>query len=255
MQSYNINLKPDASYMVSTAARRFVYESGKTVPEGADSRIVVKPNTGNEIVLRPGQSFALEPGVLASGWNIRALDPALSIVGSVIIGSGEFEDNSLKVDATSGAINVVVPQGESMPVRHVSGVVIDNTTAKRVPVTLDPTQVQQVIASTAPISKGWSSTAAIPGTPLEIVSQAQNANGMVVNKLQIVAAGTVGADTYFMLQKGAEIIFLLYAPGNTNVYNLVQDSTQFHVPAGWGLYCGTAFSNTQTHRSCAYSLK
>lgn len=128
MQSYPINMPAGGSQTFSSAARRFVYESGATATLNGDARIIVKPDSGNEIVLRPGQAFGLADGETAGNWFVRANDPQMAISGTVIIGSGDFNDGTFKVDSSTGTI-AVRPEG---------GFQIMNTTANRVPVALDP---------------------------------------------------------------------------------------------------------------------
>ncbi len=99
----------------------FVYESAST---GVDTRIVVKPQNGGEMLLKPGQRFRIVDPV--GVWSVRAFDGASTIVGVVVIGSGEFEDSN---------VNTLL---------SLSSATITNTTANRVPVTLDPAQTLPV---------------------------------------------------------------------------------------------------------------
>lgn len=172
MQSYPLNLAAGAAQTYTTAARRFVYESGKTVPEGADARIIVKPDNGNEITLRPGQSVGLDPGVVAATWFVRGLDASQPIVGTIIIGSGEFEDSSLKFDSTSGAINVV----PAVPFQ------IGNTAANRVPVALDPA-TEKALKENPVMSYTTSRNVNSAGSayvPVQVLAPAENVRGVIV---------------------------------------------------------------------------
>ena len=185
MQSYPLNLGAGAAQTYTTAARRFVYESGKTVPEGADARIIVKPDNGNEITLRPGQSVGLDPGVIAATWFVRGLDSSKPIVGTVIIGSGEFEDSSLKFDSTSGAINVV----PAVPFQ------IGNTAANRVPVALDPATEKALkeypIMSYTHSRKAMLRLANGFITPGVLVSALENVRGVIVEDASMLTDGQV----------------------------------------------------------------
>lgn len=226
MQSYNLRVSPGGgAQSINGSARRFVYESGKTDPEGADSRIVVKPDNGNEIVLRPGQSIGLEPGAMASVWYIRALDPALTIVGSVIIGSGEFEDNSLKVDATSGAITVVV----------------SNSDANRVPVELDAA-TQKILSEEDVITyTGHKVKTGIiaDGNVVEMLTPAENVNGVIIEKIWTNGGGRLRAAT----SSGAAATGLLLSARMEVEY---QYWKRIRVPAGQGIYLHANVANNTT---------
>jgi len=170
MQSYAINLAAGAAQTYTSAARRFVYESGATVPQGGDSRIIVKPANGNEIMLRPGQGFGLDEGQLAATWYVRGVDPTVPIVGTIIIGSGDFADNSLKIDATSGAVSVI----PAVPFQ------IGNTAANRVPVALDPA-TEKAIQEYPLMSYTHSRTFNLgPNLNAPLVTAAENINGVII---------------------------------------------------------------------------
>lgn len=107
MQSYPINLTAATpATSINIQGDNFVYESCSSLID--EQRIIVKPEVGNEIVLRPGQQFRLTQ---QSGcWFVRSYDGTSAIAGIVIIGSGEFYDsntkNTFKFDSTSGAVPV-----------------------------------------------------------------------------------------------------------------------------------------------------
>lgn len=172
MQSYPINLFGGGSQTFSTAARRFIYESGQTDPIGGDARVIVKPDTGNEIVLRPGQAFGLAPGETAANWYVRPFDPTARITGTAIIGSGDFSDGTFKVDSSTGVI-AVRPEG---------GFQVANTAANRVPVALDP--LTEKAMKEFPIVSYTHSrtfkTSATADVPVVVVTAAENTNGIIL---------------------------------------------------------------------------
>jgi len=172
MQSYPINLFGGGSQTFSTAARRFIYESGQTDPIGGDARVIVKPDTGNEIVLRPGQAFGLAPGETAANWYVRPFDPTARITGTAIIGSGDFSDGTFKVDSSTGVI-AVRPEG---------GFQIVNTAANRVPVALDP--LTEKAMKEFPIVSYTNYKNAItpsnPGDFVVVVTAAENVRGVIL---------------------------------------------------------------------------
>lgn len=91
MQSYPLNLTA-AVFATSFAndADLFVYESSASP---AEARIIVKPENGSEIILKPGQSFRIKGN--CSRWFVRSFDGVSTILGNVIIGSGYFLDNGV----------------------------------------------------------------------------------------------------------------------------------------------------------------
>lgn len=109
MQTYPLVLTaaaPNVCFMA--AADFFVFESGSS---SGDSHIVVKPSSGTEIVLKPGQRFRMPPMPQGDGvtqWFVRSLDGVSTINGKIIIGSGEFDDcnaNNFVTIAASQVLN------------------------------------------------------------------------------------------------------------------------------------------------------
>lgn len=196
MQSYPLNLAPGNSTAFQTKATRFVYEAGASVPVGGDSRLVVKPDNGNEIVLRGGQSFKLPEGQEAAIWNVKAYDSTQTVTGNIIIGSGEFEDNSFKIDANSGAVPVI-PQG---------GWVVANDVAHRVPVTLDTTQIIRVGSPIMKFTDSFYQNAyAFMAGATKLIDPAKNVNGIVLTRadMDYVVGTTSVAGNYSVLTKAS----------------------------------------------------
>lgn len=200
MQSYVLNLAPNGVRAFDVPADLFVYESGAPTPTGGDTRIKVKPNTGAEIVLRPGQRFRLAPNSNATHWEVSALDPAVSLAGYVIIGSGEFDDantlNKVTLDAT-----------------FANQVTVTNTAAARVPVNLDPSQTLPVsIAGNVATTQGTMQfsgsfeSSSPSSTAIQVVSAAANVNGVDIK--QFLLCGNISVSGMVSLIAKAT------APGN-----------------------------------------
>lgn len=134
-----------------------------------EGRIRVKPDTGGEIVLRPGQRYRTPERT--TRWTIRQYG-AETLEGWLIIGEGDFDDantkNSVKLDATFA--NVVT---------------VANDTSTRVPVSFDP---NQIINQGAPIMAYTHSKSNINlpqggSTWVQVLTPAENVNGVIVEQL------------------------------------------------------------------------
>ena len=135
MQSNDLKILAGQTVTMPCQGTGFWFESGASTT--TDAYIIVKPDTGAEFTLKPGQHVQDAANPVGT-WRIAAHDPAAVITGRVIIGNGEFGDsntnNTFKLDGTfTNSVNV------------------NNTTAQRVPVTLDTTQALK-IDSTTPIN-------------------------------------------------------------------------------------------------------
>lgn len=221
MQSYPINLAAGAAQTYSVSARRFVYESGKTAQEGGDARIIVKPDNGGEVALRPGQSFGLAPNEIASNWYVRAAGDG-AITGSVIIGSGEFEDNSLKVDATSGAIVVRPEGGFKIMNDSTERVPVSLNLAQRLPVALAP-ETEQAIKEYPIVSYTESRVAKRPAqaVPVALFTAAENIRGVIIEQYN-----TVGTTNNALIAKAT-------APTAINDGDIIAAHTDTMNPNQW----------------------
>lgn len=232
MQSYPINIAPGETRVIQTTAQRFVYESGAATLRGGDARIVVKPDNGADIVLRPGQSFKLPGSESAAVWSMRALDPAMTITGAVIIGSGEFEDNSFKIDANSGAVPVNITS---------DGGVVKTTGAY------------------VALQKSWIGGTLVTGVDTEVVAPSANVYGAVINKMLLQRGNSGGSDYYtFAKAPNGDKLFLNNLIPNTaaGAELMYEDITQYELPAGWGLYLRATGASPQPGLKCiAYTLK
>lgn len=177
MQTYALNLAGQPSRIFNTVADLFVYESGTNGEEG-EVRIIVKPDNGSEMTLRPGQRFRLPPGEKAQQWMVRAYDNEAPIAGAIIIGSGEFDDantiNKFTLDA-SLANNVTVKNGPDA----------------RVPVSLNP---QDIINLADPIMSYTDfKRVAVPAqAQTTVITAAENTNGVIIEQIYASGGGTAG---------------------------------------------------------------
>jgi hypothetical protein len=249
MQSYVLNLAANGVRAFDVLADLFVYESGLPTPTTGDTRIKIKPNTGAEIVLRPGQRFRLAPDSNATHWEVSALDPSVALVGYVIIGSGEFDDaNTLnKVTLDASGIN---------------NVYINNTPAQRVPVSLDTTQTLNqsgiILSYTNHVEMG--SVAVAAGSTTQLISGASNANGMIVNRWLIdggPAGGVVSlagknAPGMATAYDGALLDLWTSAAANRQKSDLSQGMLK--IPPGWGLWLWSTNAGTFQSINVLYTL-
>ena len=198
MQSYPLALSPKAATTIQTPGRTFVYESGVTDPPGADARIVIKPNNGNEIILRPGQGFSLAAGDQATSWNVRAYKDDLPLAGIVIIGAGEFKDGTFKIDSTSGVIAVRV----------------DNTPENRLPVELDPA-TEKALKENPVMSYTHSRT--VNGqqyVAVQVLAPAENVRGVIVEDCTMLWDGSSNLFARLVAKAGAAPV--AQVPASTN---------------------------------------
>jgi hypothetical protein len=177
MQTYPLKLSPsNATVIINVEADLFVYESGDA--GAGDTRISVKPDNGAEIILRPGQRFRIQG--TAQRWSVSLKDPAVTLNGSIIIGSGEFDDantlNKVTLDA-SFANNVTIMNGPGA----------------RVPVSLDPTQS---LALTVAYTNSYTSNGATLGV-IQVVAPGTNVNGVIVEFAEFTAVGSSGASDQY----------------------------------------------------------
>jgi hypothetical protein len=107
MQSYPLVLSAAAPTAVFQAdADLFVYESAMTAI-GGDSHIIVKPESGSEIALKPGQRVRVAPSDRAKTWYVRSADGVTAITGTIVLGSGSFEDSNTSNLVTLSASSVL----------------------------------------------------------------------------------------------------------------------------------------------------
>lgn len=188
MQTYLLKLLASQPYLAYQAqGDLFVYESGVEAAAG-DTRIIVKPDSRGEITLRPGQRFRLAPGERATSWAVRTFDPAATLTGAIIIGAGEFDDantlNKFTLDAT-----------------FANSVKVTNTTAERVPVTLDTNQLVKLdpassLNTTAPFM-AYTAFKTNVTAPLSsftaMITAAENVNGVIIEQMTFQGSSGVAS--------------------------------------------------------------
>lgn len=102
MQYFDITVPVNKPFTVSAQGSFLYYLAGSA--GGADSTIKVRCGYGTgAILLKPGQSIRLpKPEAKSDAWIIENYGGAATIVGSVLVGEGDFSDNRI-----SGAVEVI----------------------------------------------------------------------------------------------------------------------------------------------------
>lgn len=277
MQTHKLNIKPGVVQMVHVAADLFVYESGATVPADGNSRIVVQTDTGTEIVLRPGQRFRVgASGGMPGRFGIRGLDPAAELNIEAVIGTGEFDDantlNTFKLDGTfTNTVKVNNTVGEAVPVALQAGATIEvmndagnplpcrltNTTADRVPVTLDlnqllkldPSTIINIAGQTVNFTHSFTDSTTATGvtTVLQVIAPAGNANGLYIELCEAALgaqANGQGGDMQLIAKAGAApttatdgtVLWALALNSSGNKELNDKLTSRIKIPAGWGVW-------------------
>lgn len=257
MQSYPLTILAGASAGYAADGDLFVFESG-AVTGTSDQRIAVKPGMGSEILLRPGQRVRVRADQRHTMWYVRANDPVGVVVGSVIIGSGDFSDSNATVAAGSMTINnstaqrvpVVLDPALRVPVAldPVAAIQISNTAAQRVPVTLDTTQTLNTSGSVMAYASSFNTVADTGlGPGIQIIAPGANVNGVVVN--QYIIVGVPAGQSISMIAKatapanwldGDVLDYFTQGASQTALKQMVQ----FKAPAGKGLWMFSNNGNT-----------
>jgi len=101
MQVFDISIAPGTTRQVFVLASYVYFLNGSA--GGADTTIGLKAETGSETVyLKPGQAYKFADGMLESRWILSNVQGAGTIIGQVMMGQGEFQDNRV-----SGTVEVV----------------------------------------------------------------------------------------------------------------------------------------------------
>ncbi|MFZ3288041.1 MAG: hypothetical protein WA191_14505 [Telluria sp.] len=196
MEAKDLQIAAGQSQTIQAAGSGFRFESGASTT--ADTYLRVKPESGNEMVVKPGQQFRLAQE--SGSWTLNANDATAALTGRVLIfgASENFED--------SNTSNVVVLDGT-----FTNSVNVNNTVAERVPVTLDTTQTQPVsIANTVTVqgtvniagatveyTNSFADASVAAVTAQVIFTPAQNLNGAFVEFAQLEIAVQVGTNATF----------------------------------------------------------
>ena len=102
MQDYDIKLAPGDVRVINVQADYIYYRAGSA--GGADPAIEFSRRSGGErVFLYPGQSYRLPAdSAYGSEWALRNLKGEQTIIGSILMGEGSFQDNRI-----SGAVEVI----------------------------------------------------------------------------------------------------------------------------------------------------
>ncbi len=182
MQSQDLKVGAGNSTLVQVPGTGIWFESGASTT--ADAYIVVKPDTGAEITLKPGQHFQ-DPTHISREWRITGHDPAAVITGRLIIGNGDFGDSNI---SNTVSINNVIG---NVPV--VGTVTVGNTGANRVPIAINPTDTIKTQVMPMTYTTGINTAAAV-NVAVNIVTAAANVNGAILQ--QTLVSGQTNGTTY-----------------------------------------------------------
>lgn len=254
MQTYPFKVDGNAlTATFNTNANLFVYESASGQNDvGAEVRIVVKPDHGAEIVLRPGQRFRLGDAQRANTWTLRAYADGTAIDGFIILGSGEFDDANTKnvftLDATfANTVKVTNTDAERVPVG------LDP--AVRVPVALDPNQMLQIAPTDTTMAYTGSYADSTPSTAtaVKLIDPATNVNGAFVEFAQFQYRGGSGAScTIALVAKAtapATVLdgdVLLTLLGGSAQNEDAMAPKRIRIAPGKGLWMNKAFGGSST---------
>lgn len=104
MQKYDFQAPASGASQTVNAPGRYVkYMVGNA--GGSDTGLIITPGSkpGSKILLYPGQAFTLPDGVAQpNGWTIANAVGQANIAGTLVIGEGRLDDNTL-----SGTVNVL----------------------------------------------------------------------------------------------------------------------------------------------------
>lgn len=108
MQYFDITVAPNKTQDVCAPGRYIRYYAG-TATGGGDPTIIVKAGSmGTAILLAPGQSLRLPPGVkLQDTWHIANLANTGTITGTLVIGDGEIVDNRINGSVSISSVTDV----------------------------------------------------------------------------------------------------------------------------------------------------
>lgn len=275
MQSDSFKLSGQSAINKQIFGDLFVYEAANNIT--GNERIIVKPNNGNEIVLKAGQSFRLtEP---THNWLVRLLDSASTVDVSIVVGSGEFWDsnvnNKFVLDA-SFANNVTV-QNPSLAVTIAQELEVKNDAGNPLAVSIQNPSLAVTIAQELEVKNDAGNPLAVTfagvqtvqeqliaatgsavcgGASSMIVSPAANANGIIIHAIEgnFMAAANQSANLSVLFKNGVPANqndgscvggYYAYSLPSSNRYvdANVSLKNKIKIPAGVGLYyvCSGAF--------------
>jgi hypothetical protein len=220
MQFFDFNVANNKTQDIGALGRYVYYVSGT----GGDTLIkITRTGSGDAVYLKPGQSWRIDDADKASDkWFISNYSNAGTVTGTVLIGMGEFRDDSQLVQLT-GTPNVTVTNYPSALKLDYSGTWIANSA--------------QTI-----------------GTPEAVFAAAANTNGAVlIDGMFTVGAG--GGLSTFVCKATAPASatdgdVLLAGATAAGVYRI---NNPIVIPAGKGLYQYPATSSANL-RHAVYKL-
>lgn len=136
MQSYAFSLAATTGRSIPVEGDFIAYESGSA--GAGDTHITVKPDVGDEVILKPGQGIRLSQK--ATNWFIKVTDQASTVSGTLIIGEGDFWDSNTANLVTFTASQV--PNSQALPVKKQALATITNFT----PVTINTGAAQALVS-------------------------------------------------------------------------------------------------------------
>lgn len=185
----NLPLKLSATNtatVLQVAGNGFWYESATGSPE---LRIIITPEYGSDLVLRPGQSVRLGKNI--GTWTVRSYDNSATINGNIIIGSGEFSDNNTTVANVSGSVTV-----NSGNITVGGSVTVANAVGSPVPVDVRNGQVEITNDTGNPLPVSGSVTVAGAASPSHAaLNVAVRQRDAITNGVTSATVATTGNQT------------------------------------------------------------
>ena len=200
------------------AGQGFRFESGTTTT--ADKYIVVTTESGNKIVMKPGQQFRVSD--LNGNWTIKANDPTAAITGRIAVFSADedFQDSN-------------VFTAISLDASLVNNVRVNNTLA-------DPVNVLAADSAMTYTNSYFTNWETIYNTGAQtILSGAANVNGVIVEFAEISAGCNAAsiAGKAMLKAGGALLLGMQVAPSSVTTLSseTVMLTKRVKVPAGQAL--------------------
>jgi len=245
MQSLNLSLSPtNPSAIINIEASGLWYESATGI---GNPRIIVSPEVGGDIELKPGQRVKMTE--MSKSWRVRSLTPISTISAKILIGSGEFEDNSSLVTLDATFANQVTVMNPSLPVTISGGdVEIKNDAGNPIPATITNTP-SVTISGTATVQEnllsitgGVAHTAKAQFNGTTIITNVANTNGITIHSLTLsFVTGSNGMGISLVAKNGSlpangydgVVIFSAYLEGAKSGNFILPNKVK--IPAGYGV--------------------
>lgn len=297
LQTYDFRIGMTGSKAIAAQGRYFYYLKGSTwridggqAAAAGDQELRVSAGS-TSITMMPGQSFRMpddEPS--PTQWTIRNSKGIDIIEGFVLIGEGDFNDNNtsntsyVKLDASfannvkvmnSGAgeavpvslvnaqVEVMNDAGNPLPVSVPAGLKLTNTTAERVPITLDPTQIIRTSGAIMSYTASYSATGASSGgVAIQMLSAAANVNGAVLNRFELLGSTTTNSNIAVLAKATAPaniadgaVLFSSALTSTTSRHSLdVAKDGQVQVPPGMAVWYISSNTDSASLRSALFTV-